>query len=203
MVPDKYVDGMQPFYSLYAASLKGELNEDCFNRLKELLQRKNTGRDAIVWGRGTDDFVTVTDMVQVKSVQGRQICFVLGALSYPLVYIGIIMLCVGITILSVQQLSDLPGYKRNYSILQKMGMSEEEAAGLIGKQIAVFYLLPYLTAILISAGFTVWISAYFVYYTGLRSPVPVYFAEALAVVTGVYGSYFLSTWTYMKREILT
>ena len=112
------------------------------------------------------------------------------------------MLCVGITILSVQQLSDLPGYRRNYSILQQMGMSEKESARLIGKQIAVFYLLPYLTAILVGAGFTVWISAYFVYYTGIHSFVLLYFVEALTAVTGIYGIYYLSTWTYMKKAIL-
>lgn len=203
VIPDKYAVTMQPFYSLYAASLQRELSEDSYNDLKELVQRKNTTQNAIVWGRGTDDFVTVTDMVQVKAVQGKQICFVLGALSYPLVYIGIIMLCVGITILSVQQLSGLSEYRRNYSVLQKMGMSEKEAAGLIGKQIAVFYLLPYLTAIMIGTGFTVWISAYFVYYTGIRSFVLGYFAEALFFVTGIYGIYFLFTWAYMKKTILT
>lgn len=202
VIPDKFAANMQPFYSLYAANLQGELSEDSYNNLKDMVQKKNTLHDTIVWGRGTDDFVTVTDMVQVKAVQGKQICFVLGALSYPLVYIGIIMLCVGITILSVQQLSDLPGYRRNYSILQQMGMSEKESARLIGKQIAVFYLLPYLTAILIGAGFTVWISAYFVYYTGIHSFVLLYFVEALTAVTGIYGIYYLSTWTYMKKAIL-
>lgn len=202
VIPDEYAAHMQPFYSLYAANLQGELSEDSYNSLKDMVQKKNTAHDTIVWGRGTDDFVTVTDMVQVKAVQGKQICFVLGALSYPLVYIGIIMLCVGITILSVQQLSDLPGYRKNYSILQQMGMSEKESASLIGKQIAVFYLLPYLTAIIIGAGFTVWISTYFVYYTGIHSFVLLYFAEALTVVTGVYGIYYFITWTYMKKAIL-
>lgn len=202
VIPDEYAAAMQPFYSLYAANLQGELGEGNYNDLKKLVQGKNTAQDAIIWGRGTDDFVTATDIVQVKAVQGKQICFVLGALSYPLVYIGIIMLCVGIVILSVQQLSDLSGYRRNYSILQKMGMSENEAAGMIGKQIVIFYLLPYLTAIVIGAGFTVWLSAYFVYYTGVRTFVLSYFAGALIVVTGIYGIYFFTTWIYMKKAIL-
>lgn len=203
VIPDEYAAIMQPYYSLYAAGLQGELSEGNYNRLRELVRRKNTSANAIVWGRGTDDFVTVTDMVQVKAVQGKEIRFVLGALSYPLVYIGIIMLCVGIAILSVQQLSGVSGYQQSYSVLQKMGMSEREAGRLIGKQIAVCYLLPYLTAIVTGAGFTVWMSAYFVYYTGLRSFVFLYFAEALAVVTGIYGSCFLCTWASMKKAILT
>lgn len=194
---------MQPYYSLYAASLQGELSENNYNELKEVVKKKNTEEGSLIWGRGTDDFVTVTDMVQVKAVQGKQIGFVLGALSYPLVYIGIIMLCVGITILSVQQLSDLSQYQRNYSILQKMGVSEQEAGRMIGKQIAIFYILPYLTAFLIGSGFTVWISTYFVYYTGIQSFVLSYFMGALAVVTAIYGMYFFSTCTYMKKAILS
>lgn len=203
VIPDEYADSMQPFYSLYAASLQGELSEGNYNKLKELVQEENTAQNPIVWGRGTDDFVTVTDMALVKAVQGRQICFVLGGLSYPLVYIGIITLCVGITILSMQQLSDLSVSRRNYSVLLKMGMPQKNASGLIGRQLAVFYLLPYLTAIMIGAGFTVWISGYFVYYTGIRSFVLIYFAQALAAVTGIYGIYFMFTWSYMKKAILT
>lgn len=202
VIPDEYTSNMQPFYSLYAASLQGELSEDNYSDLRKLVWEKNATPNAMAWGRGTDDFVTVTDMALVKAVQGKEICFVLGALSYPLVYIGVIMLCVGITILSVHQLSDLSGCRRNYSVLQKMGMSEREAARLIGRQIAVFYLLPYLAAIMIGAGFTVWISAYFVYYTGLRSFVLCYFTEALLAVTGIYGIYYWCTWAYMKRAIL-
>ena len=202
VIPDEYAVSMRPYYSLYAASLEGELSEDNYNELQKKVKEKNTDEGSLIWGRGTDDFVTVTDMVQVKAVQGKQICFVLGALSYPLVYIGIIMLCVGITILSVQQLSDLSKYHKNYSILQKMGVSEQEAGKMIGKQVVIFYILPYLTAFLIGSGFTVWISTYFVYYTGIQSFVLSYFMEALAVVTAIYGMYFLSTWTYMKKAVL-
>lgn len=68
--------------------------------------------------------------------------------------------------------------------------------------LAVFYLLPYLTAIMIGAGFTVWISAYFVYYTGIRTFVLGNFAAALFAVTGIYGIYFLFTWAYMKKQFL-
>lgn len=146
--------------------------------------------------------VTTTGMLQVKSVQQKEVAFVLTAISYPLRYIGIIMLCVGVTILSVQQLSDLPTCQRNYDVLKKLGASALESGKLIKKQIICFYVLPCCIDILISAGFSIWIGNYFVYYTGLSTGIASYFICTVLLVTLLYSSYFVGTYRYIVRRVV-
>lgn len=202
VVPDVYVEQMNEYYSLYAASLKDELSENLYQKLTALVQEKNKRENTILWGRGTDDFVTTTGIVQVKSVQAKEVVFVLTAISYPLIYIGIIMLCVGVTILSVQQLSELPQYRKNYSILKKMGVSSFEARRMIKKQMICFYLFPYFIALIVSAGFSVWLGAYFIYYTGLSTSVTTLYISTFFMVTSVYSIYFGCTCRYVKLKVV-
>ena len=69
---------------------------------------------------------------------------------FAFVYIGLVFVCVALTVLSVQQLSDSAKYRFRYQVLRQMRLSRKEVSGIILKQLAVFSLCPNLFAALIN-----------------------------------------------------
>ena len=49
----------------------------------------------------------------------------LSSVIFPLFYIGLVFLCVALTVLSVQQLSDSAKYRFRYGGLQKRGLKKK------------------------------------------------------------------------------
>ncbi len=65
----------------------------------------------------SDVFIRDTETKEMKSL--------LSVLIFPLFYIGLVFLCVALTVLAVQQLSDSNKYKYRYALLKKAGLERE------------------------------------------------------------------------------
>ena len=57
------------------------------------------------------------------------------------------------TILTIQQLSETERYKRQFQLLQKLGMDRREMAKALGHQFAIYYALPAVPPVLIGVPF--------------------------------------------------
>ena len=57
----------------------------------------------------------------------------MSTLSFPLFYVGLVFLCISLTVLSIQQLSDSNKYRFRYKILNNIGMKRREIRWIIIK----------------------------------------------------------------------
>lgn len=204
VVPDDIGDSMKEYYSLVAVDIVGESPEGLHEKLsavKEYFNNNGEFKCNITWGYGSDQIITCNDTVLVQSNQLEEIKFVLTAISFPLMYIGLVFLCVALTILSVQQVSDSSKYKYRYSVLSKLGLKEREIDKIILKQLLIYYLSPLIIAIGISSVLSIYISNKFVYYTSLNSSVLSYYGLSVFILLVVYIIYFVMTYVEFKRNI--
>lgn len=79
-----------------------------------------------------------------------EVKYMLSSLMFPLFYINLVFLCVALTVLSVQQLSDSVKYKFRYRVLFQIGYSRREIRRMILKQLAGYYLCPACVSLAIS-----------------------------------------------------
>ena len=75
-------------------------------------------------------------------------------------------------------------------------------ASEIYKQLFLYYLCPFIGALLISGGIAGYISHAFVTYSGVVAPVWSYFGLSLLLFGGMYMIYFIATYIEFKRNIL-
>ncbi len=212
VVPDAEAARMRPYYSELVvditgtapANLKNDLDEASetsrtsvaldFNHPETLRREGNScvGSDSIlVWNPGN----LVHDNI-VAEVKGM-----LAALIFPLFYVGLVFLCVALTVLSTQQLSDSAKYRFRYNVLRQIGMSTHEIAGLVWKQLVLFYLCPALFAAVISGIIAGYVGGNFNFYVGVKAPAWLYFGISFLLFFGVYSIYFVVTYVGFMRNL--
>ena len=204
IVPDQVIVGMTPYYSELAVDIRGEAPEGLENRLDDLSDNTDFGGHAEMKGNncyGTDTIVTYYVVNLVRDNLIPEVKYMLSPIIFPAFYVGLVFLCVALTVLSVHQLSDSAKYKFRYSLLKKIGLSRREVSRLILKQLFGYYLCPALFAALISGIVAVFISNIFIFYTGVSTSVFQYFAISLALFMGIYILYFLTTYVGFKRNV--
>lgn len=208
VVPDAAVKSMTPYYSLYAANLAGEVPKTLEDGLSDFVgddENVDTDGEYVAEyqedrGMGSGNIYISNQWVFVRDIQIREMKFMMTSLIFPLFYIGMVFLLVAVTILSVQQLSDSAKYRFRYTVLRKLGMKKRELNRVIFKELAMYYLVPFIGSILISGGIVIYISIQFVTYSGVVAPVWRYFATALALFGGIYLLYFAATYVGFKRN---
>lgn len=155
----------------------------------------------ITWGYGTNEIITMAATVMVRDNMMGEMRFVLASMAYPLFYIAIVFLCVSMTILSVQQLSDSAKYRFRYQVLSKLGLREREIGRIVLKQLASYYLWPMLMAVILSGILSIYAGQRFVFYTGIPTSALFYYGISLLIFAGVYLLYFAATYTGFKRNL--
>ena len=150
---------------------------------------------------GSDQVIVYASDVIVSQNANVEMKFVLTSVVFPLIYINVVFLCVALTILAVQQLSDSNKYAFRYSILRKLGLKEQEMNHLILKQLSMFYLCPALLAVLLSIAIALFASERFIFYTGVSASVFLYYGVSLVIFLGTYLLYFIATYIGFMRNV--
>lgn len=126
----------------------------------------------------------------------------LASVMLPMFYIGLVFVCVAVTVLSVQQLSDSAKYKFRYEVLGKMGLKQKEICKIIRIQLAAYYLCPAFLAIVISGKLILTFSSFFVRTTGVATSFPgIYFGKSILLFMGIYIVYYIVTYVVFKRNV--
>lgn len=204
VVPDDIAESMNPYYSLLAVDIDGDSTENLYKKLCELNNYKDeTGKIEckIIWGHGSDDFITCTNTTQARTPQMNEIKFVLTAISYPAIYIAIVFVCVAFTILSVQQLGDVNKNRYRYDVLLKLGLGQKDINLVILKQLGYFYLCPIVVSLVIGTFFILEIGNYFVFYTGIETSAFSYYGITVAIFLLVFIIYFVTTYFKTRKAI--
>ena len=212
VVPDETAASMTPYYSLMAASIKGSLPDDFYDQVLSMRGIHMTNDsyeelddyiDSLDRETGSDAIYISDKLVFLKENDTREMKFLLSTLIFPLFYVGLVFLCVALTVLAVQQLSDSGKYKYRYQLLGKLGMRSKELNQIVFRQLVIYYLCPFAGAVLLSGGIVGYISHNFVKYSGIQTPSWSYFGLALLLFGGVYLIYFIATYIEFKRNIMS
>lgn len=208
IVPDAVIQTMQPYYSEMVAELSGVAPKDLEMKLDHLADSKDIdsmGHAApTLEGNscsGSDNIVVYVATNLVRDNLIPEVKYMLASLIVPGFYIGLVFVCVALTVLSVQQLSDSSKYKRRYDILGKIGLDHKQINKLIWKQLMAYYLCPAVFAILISGNVILRISRTFIHSTGVHTNVVQYLGISVLLFFGIYLVYFLATYVEFKRNI--
>lgn len=212
VVPDGVLRRMKPYYSELAVNLKGAAPDGLNNELDDLSvdQEKVFGGHVSAMENttegnscsGSDNIISVAVDNLVRDNLIPEVKYMLATIMVPLFYIGLVFVCVAVTVLSVQQLSDSAKYKFRYDVLAKMGLRASEVCGLVQKQLVAYYLCPALLAMVISGRMILFISTVFVRETGVPVLPWIFFWRSAGLFFGIYLVYFVVTYIGFKRNIL-
>lgn len=222
VVPDSAAEKMTPYYTNLAASVKNVPDNKLCDKLDDIRQKKNgimpeeefeklvsEGKissneewdDVTLGGYGTDNIIAVFADVLVSAPMTNEMKFVITAIVFPIAYVGIVFVCVALTILAVQQLSDSSKYRCRYVILRKLGLSERSVNRIILKQLLGYYMIPGIVSLIISGIIAVFAGNNFVKYTGVSGSGMYYFGISALVFFGVYVIYFIATYVGFKKNV--
>lgn len=207
VVPDKVLGRMKPYYSELTAEIKGQAPEDLQLKL-DSIERK-TESEVEFLGHfidkglcyGSDNIVTYAAVNLVRDNLIPEVKYMLASVIIPFFYIGLVFVCVAVTVLSVQQLSDSAKHKERYEVLKKLGVGSRKIRGLVAKQLVAYYLCPALLAMVISGKMILFASGKFVLLTGVPVSAGIFFAESAALFLGIYVVYFIVTYVGFIRNI--
>lgn len=202
VVPDQELAEMNIYFSLMAVMTRGDVPEALSEALYELAG-KTRGYDELAdyIKMGSEELFLMPATIQVKSREVLELKFLMSTLSFPLFYIGLVFLCVSITVLSVQQLSDSNKYQFRYQILHKLGMGSKRIKMVVAKQLFFYYLCPVILSVMISAVFILYVGRQFVIYTGIHTKWGLYFGISVTSFLGIYSLYFMLTYFQFERNI--
>lgn len=222
VVPDSAAEKMIPYYTNLAASVMNAPDNKLRDKLDDIRQKKNgimpekefqklvrEGKissneewdDVTLGGYGTDNIIAVFADVLVSVPMTNEMKFVITAIVFPIAYVGIVFVCVALTILAVQQLSDSSKYRCRYVILRKLGLSERSVNRIILKQLFGYYMIPGIVSLIISGIIAVFAGNNFVKYTGVSGSGMYYFGISALVFFGVYVIYFIATYVGFKKNV--
>lgn len=207
VVPDAVLKRMGPYYAELAVQMEGEVPANLQQRLDDLWKEENGYADipGIVWTEdlccGSDQIIVMSAINLVRDNLIPETKYMLASFIIPLFYIGLVFVCVAVTVLSVQQLADSAKYKFRYDVLKKLGLGQGQIGGLILKQLAAYYLCPALLSIVISGKMILSVSKNFVAATGVPTAVGGFFAKSIGLFFGIYILYFVVTYVGFKRNV--
>ena len=190
VVPDEAAEGLAVHHSGYAAKTMEPVPYEDFYNLTVIMDK--------IWeGTGFGDKIS-TRAQEEAEVASQTALFV-----FPLYYLALSLTMTAATILTIQQLSETERYKRQFSLLQKLGMNSGEMARALRNLFAIYYALPAVPPVLIGVPFLLNLShapepGVMV---GMSSP-GVIAAAALAVFFLIYGVYILLAYTSLRRNVL-
>lgn len=208
VVSDRTAERMKPYYRLLLANLNGPAPGDLLRKLDALASPESITDfdghlESLYMASGTDNIVVYVVQNVVRDITIPEVKFLLSSIIFALVYIGLVFVCVALTVLSVQQLSDSAKYRFRYQVLHQIGLSHREISRVILKQLAGFYLCPVLLAAVISGTMAVYLGWKFNFHTGTHTAAAWYFGLAFLLFSSVYLIYFTVTYVGFLRNVLT
>ena len=193
IVPDEAAEGLPVFHHAYAAKTAQPVTEAQFDLLCDINYR--LGEQNLL----EPSYDEIHTRASEKAEEAAQTVLVV----FPLFYLALALTMTAATILTIQQLSETERYKRQFQLLQKLGMDRREMARTLRNQFAIYYVLPAVPPVLIGAPFILHLAS------APEPGVMVGMSSPLAIVTIslglfflIYAIYILLAYTSLKRNVL-
>ena len=193
MVPDEAAEGLAVHHRTYAAKTAQPVSREQYDALHGL------HNDRLDWS----DPVKYVDGITTRAQEEAEVASQTALCVFPLFYLALALTMTAATILTIQQLSETERYKRQFQLLQKLGMARREMAKALGHQFAIYYALPAVPPVLIGVPFILHLAhapepGVMV---GMSSP-GVIVTISLGIFFLIYAIYILLAYTSLKRNVL-
>lgn len=137
VVPDEVAEKRPVSHNAYAAMTVNPVTESKFKGLTDIRDGKVAGYDSIY----------------AKAMAESESAAMYALIVFPLYYLALMLTMVAATILTIQQLSETNVYRRQFTLLGKLGMSPREMKQILCRQFVIFYAMPAIPPLLISIPF--------------------------------------------------
>ena len=143
---------------------------------------------------------------RIKSLETNNILVTTLAMRILGIYLGVVLLMISLTVLSLSQLTDSIEHKDRFNILRKLGVEDKEVNKIILKQISIYFIVPIAIAMI---GVSIFIYNFYIFYKDI---ITVFVGDGtfilsitfgVALMLGVYICYFGGTYYTFKRNINT
>ena len=193
VVPDEVAEGLPVFHHAYAARTAQPVTEAQFDVLCDINYRL-----------GEQNLLEPSyDEIHTKATENAEEAVQTVLIIFPLFYLALALTMTAATILTIQQLSETERYKRQFRLLQKLGMDRREMAKALGRQFTIYYALPAVPPILIGVPFILHLAnapepGVMV---GMNSPLSIV-TISLGIFFLIYAIYILLAYSSLKRNVL-
>ena len=193
VVPDEAAEGLPVFHHAYAAKTAQPVTEAQFDVLCDINYR--LGEQNLL----EPSYDEIHTKASEKAEEAAQTVLVV----FPLFYLALALTMTAATILTIQQLSETERYKRQFQLLQKLGMDRREMARTLRNQFAIYYVLPAVPPVLIGAPFILHLASAPEpgVMVGMSSPLAIV-TISLGIFFLIYAIYILLAYTSLKRNVL-
>ncbi len=193
VVPDEAVDGLAVHHLAYAAKTAQPVPAEQYDALTDIAAEEYNRRENPLG----------YDFVSTKANEDAQVAVQTALLVFPLFYLALALTMTAATILTIQQLSETERYRRQFQLLQKLGMGRREMARALGRQFAIYYTMPAVPPVLIAAPFIFHLARTPEpgVMVGINSPSSIV-AISLGIFFLIYAIYILLAYISLKRNVL-
>ena len=192
VVPDDVAEGLPVHHYAYAAKTTQPVTLEQFYSLYEIHYRL-----------GEQDLTRSYDTIRAKALEKSDAAAWTANTAFPLFYLALALTMAAATILTIQQLSETERYRRQFQLLQKLGMDSREMARTLRNQFAIYYVLPAVPPVLIGAPFILHLASSPEpgVMVGTNSPLSIV-TISLEIFFLIYAIYILLAYTSLKRNVM-
>lgn len=189
VVPDALAEQCPVSHRLYVALTAQPISEEQYTELRDIRKDRSQYHDY--------------DNIIVGAQEERDAASWTAMTVFPLYYLALVLTMTAATILTIQLLSESGSYRRQFALLQKLGMDSREMAKALRRQFTVYYAMPAIPPLLISIPF-LWDLSQTPepgILTGISHPA-VIIGIAVGLYLLVYAIYVLLAYTSLRRSVL-
>lgn len=141
---------------------------------------------------------------RIKSLETNNILVTTLAMRILGIYLGVVLLMISLTVLSLSQLTDSIEHKDRFNILRKLGVEDKEVNKIILKQISIYFIVPIAIAMI---GVAIFIYNFYIFYKDI---ITVFVGDKIFILSISFGivlmlivylSYFIGTYYTFKRNV--
>ncbi|WP_411168412.1 FtsX-like permease family protein [Clostridium sp. MB05] len=207
ILPDKVCDKIDFVETNFMANIKNkmsykEADDFQYNYVNDWF-RKNNNEFIEKYSKEHDVSRSVI-RTRIKSLETNNILVTTLAMRILGIYLGVVLLMISLTILSLSQLSDSIEHKDRFNVLKKLGVEGKEINNIILKQVSLYFIIPISIAMI---GVAIFIYNFYLYYKDIITVfvgdttfiLSIIFGIALMIM--VYICYFVGTYYTFKRNV--
>ena len=207
ILPDEVCDNLDFIETNFVANIENKMKYEEANEFRQNYIynwfRSNNSEFVTKYSDENDITYRVID-IRIKSLEINNILTTTLAMRILGVYLGIVLLMISLTILSLSQLTDSIEHKDRFNVLRKLGVEENQINRIILKQISIYFIVPIVIAMI---GDAIFIYNYYLIYNDIITVfvgniefiLSIIFGVALMIV--IYICYFIGTYYKFKRNI--
>lgn len=153
---------------------------------------------------GESDITSSVIKTRIKLVEINNILNMTLAMRILGLYLGVVLLMISLTILSLSQLVDCIEHKDRFIVLRRLGVEDDEINKIILNQISIYFIVPIVISMV---GVSIFIYNFHLFYKDIitfyvgDSTFILSIMAGIALMIGVYICYFIGTYYTFKRNI--